>query len=78
MTALDEGRRPFIDTARPSVTRASARLHDSGDYRAAIVDLGETRMHVHTAAQAREIAAAFASAAALLANAEETEQEALS
>lgn len=69
MTALDEGRRPFISTSQPYVTGASAYLHgpDSNGYRAAIVDLGDAgRMHIHTAAQAREIAAAFTAAATLL------------
>lgn len=68
MTAFDEARAPFITPDPIRVTRASASLHgpDASGYRAAIVDLGGTEMHVHTAAQAREIAAAFTSAAALL------------
>lgn len=66
MTALDEGRAPFLASDQPHVTKASAYLHDDGSYRAAIVDLGETRMHIHTAAQADEIARAFIAAKRLL------------
>ncbi len=76
MTALDEGRAPYL--AVPRVTRASVRLHDSETYRGAVIDLGGVSMHIHTSAQAREIAAALASAATLLAMAEETAAEALS
>ncbi len=71
MSALDEGRPPFLARKEPAVTAASARLYSHDGYRAAIIELGEVgRVHVHTSGQAREIAAAFASAAVLLAAAE--------
>ena len=73
MSALAEGRPPFLSLPLPHVTEATARLFGESGYRAAIVDLGDVRMHVHTAAQAREIAAAFTCAAMLLTAAEADE-----
>jgi hypothetical protein len=63
-----EGRTAYVVTPYPHVTqKPSAHLHTAGPGDPfAVIDLGESQVHVFTAAQARGLAEAFARAASLL------------